>query len=79
MKEVLHGRTKYWQYFFLNRLIRCCFWSFCGVSTNNFIYHPSSQASVDPMSDFEIVAVSFSIYRYFDAKGKKHDVLSIAR
>ena len=39
----------------LSRLIRCCcFSSFCGVSTCNFIRYPSSQASADPTSEVYI-------------------------
>ena len=46
----------------VNRLIRCCFSSFCGVSTYKFNRYPSSQASADPTSDVHIVAFPFSIY-----------------
>ena len=44
-----------------NRLIRCCFSSFCGVSTNKFIRYPSSQTSTDPTSDVYMVAFSLPI------------------
>ena len=47
----------------VNRLIRCCFSSFCGVSTYKFNRYPSSQASADPTSDVHIVAFPFSIYK----------------
>ena len=42
-----------------NRLICCCFSSFCGVSTYKFNRYPPSQASTDPTSDVYIVAFSF--------------------
>ena len=56
----------------VNRLIRCCFSSFCGVSTYKFNRYPSSQASADPTSDVHIVAFPFSIYfvQYYPATKK---------
>ena len=63
------GMAKY--IYSVNRLICCCFSSFCGVSTYKFNRYPSSQASTelrDPTSDVYIVAFSFSIYEIYPSQ-----------